>query len=219
MAIFPLMARYAQDSRESLLRAYRLAVKLLVIVALPLATIGWALADGLVSLLGGSQYLPQSADLLRIMIWYMPIGFINSVTQYVLIALGRQRYLTRAFLIGLTFSLGANAILIPALGYVASAWVMVVAELVLWIPFYTGVRRYLAPIPWAALLGRIAISGMPLLALSALWPRAHSVLGLCVGLLTYAAGLAALRVFDPEERAVLSRVLPGRWRRSPAEQA
>jgi len=219
MAIFPLMARYAQDSRESLLRAYRLAVKLLVIVALPLATIGWGLADALVSLLGGSQYLPQSADLLRIMIWYMPIGFINSVTQYVLIALGRQRYLTRAFLIGLTFSLGANAILIPALGYVASAWVMVVAELVLWIPFYTGVRRYLAPIPWAALLGRIAISGMPLLALSALWPRAHSVLGLCVGLLTYAAGLAALRVFDPEERAVLSRVLPGRWRRSPAEQA
>lgn len=27
MAIFPLMARYAQDSQESLLRAYRLAVK------------------------------------------------------------------------------------------------------------------------------------------------------------------------------------------------
>ena len=52
MAIFPLMSRYAADSKESLLRAYRLAIKILVMVALPLATVGWALADVLVAILG-----------------------------------------------------------------------------------------------------------------------------------------------------------------------
>ncbi|MBM3188239.1 MAG: hypothetical protein FJZ90_05890, partial [Chloroflexi bacterium] len=87
IAIFPLMARYAATSRDALLRAYVLAVKLLVVVALPLATVGWALSYPLIGLLGGSQYLPHAAWVLRAMVWYMPLGFINSVTQYVLISL------------------------------------------------------------------------------------------------------------------------------------
>ena len=29
------------------------------------------------------------------MIWSIPIGFVNSVTQYVLIAVNQQRFLTR----------------------------------------------------------------------------------------------------------------------------
>ncbi len=217
MAIFPLMARYAQDSRESLLRAYRLAIKLLVIVALPLATVGWGLADVLVSVLGGPQYLPESANILRVMIWYMPIGFINSVTQYVLIALNQQRYLTRAFAVGLAFSLGANLVLIASAGYMASAWVMVVAELVLLIPFYLGVRRYLAPIPWASLLGRIALCAVPLVGIPLVWPADQRLVGLLVGLAAYTAGLLALKVFDRDERDVLARVLPARWRRRAGE--
>ncbi|NLD43110.1 MAG: oligosaccharide flippase family protein [Chloroflexi bacterium] len=218
MAIFPLMARYARDSSESLLRAYRLAIKLLVMVALPVATIGWGLADVLVAILGGPQYLPQSANILRVMIWYMPIGFINSVTQYVLIALNQQRYLTRAFAWGLAFSFGANLAFIHLAGFMASAYVMVAAELVLLIPFYLGVRRYLARIPWVAILWRLVISAVPLIGLPLVLPDAQRPLALFLGLLCYVVGLAVLGVFDREERQVLARALPARLRPRAAEQ-
>ncbi len=208
MALFPLMARYAASDRDALLRAYRLAVKLLLAFAVPAALAGWALSNELIAILGGSQYLPESADILRVMIWYMPFGFINSVTQYVLIALDRQRYLTGAFVLGLAFNVVGNLVLIPRFGYMASAYVAVASELVLLIPFYAGIRRYLAPIPWPQLAWKQALSALPMALLVVLAPPAYRPLTIVPGLVAYAAGFWLLRGFDAQEREVVGRVLP-----------
>jgi O-antigen/teichoic acid export membrane protein len=208
LAIFPLMSRHAETSREALLRAYRLAIKLLVLVAIPLAVLGWAFAGELITVLGGSQYLPESASILRVMIWYMPIGFINSVTQYVLIALGQQRYLTRAFAAGLAFALLANLLGIRLFGYMASAYVAVVAEVVLLLPFYMGVRRYLAPISWGRLLWRHVAAALPLAGLLALGIGGSRLMALGPGLIAYALGLLFLGALDREERQAIGRALP-----------
>ena len=59
------------------------------------------------------------ADLaFQVIIWSIPIGFVNSVTQYVLIAVNQQHFLTRAFVMGVVFNMVGNLILIPRLGYV-----------------------------------------------------------------------------------------------------
>ena len=79
LAILPLMARYAAKCREALLRAYGLAIKRRTAMAVVLG-FGFSLASReWIALLGGSQYFPQSAEVLRVMIWYMPLGFINRI--------------------------------------------------------------------------------------------------------------------------------------------
>jgi len=208
LAIFPLMSRYAATAKDSLLRAYRLALKLLVIVAIPLAVLGSALSTELITILGGSQYLPYAASILSVMIWYMPIGFINSVTQYVLIALDQQRFLTRAFFIGLIFNVIANIVLINRFGFMAAAYVAIASELALLIPFYVGIRKHLAALPWFQLLWKQVLSALPM-ALILLSPlRRHLALSLLAGIGLYAAGLAVLRVFDEREREVVGSALP-----------
>ena len=208
IAIFPLMARYAATAKDSLLRAYQLAIKLLLIIAVPAAVLGSALSHPLISILGGSQYLPYAADILRVMIWYMPFGFINSVTQYVLIALDQQRFLTRAFAVGLAFTVIANLVLITRFGFMASAYVAVLSELVLLIPFYIGVRRHLARIPWLRLAWKQVVSALPLAALVILLPGRRLLLSLPLGLVLYVAGLGLLGVFDGEEKEAVAHVLP-----------
>lgn len=208
MAIFPLMSRYAATARGSLLRAYILAIKLLILFAIPMGVLISALSTEMVALLGGSQYLPQAALILRIMIWYMPFGFINSVTQYVLIALDKQRFLTRAFAIGLTFNVVANVLLIQRIGFIASAYVAIASELALLIPFYVGIRRHLAPIPWVRVVWKPVACAAPMALLFWLLPGRLSLLGLPVGLVLYLAGLVWLRVFDADERQVVGRVIP-----------
>jgi O-antigen/teichoic acid export membrane protein len=208
MAIFPLMSRYASDDRDALFRAYRLAVKLLLIVALPLSFAAWALAQPLLGILAGSQYLPQAADVLRVMIWYMPFGFINSVTQYVLIALDQQRFLTRAFAIGLVFNVTANLLLIPRFGYMAAAYVAVASELALLIPFGLGVRRYLMRIPWVSWVWKPALCTIPVLVLVTALPDRLDMIGAVGGLALYIVGLVLFNVFTGEEKTALGRVAP-----------
>jgi O-antigen/teichoic acid export membrane protein len=221
LAIFPLMARYAATDREALLKAYRLAIKLLVAMAVSMGFVFSLAAREWIGLLGGAQYLPQAADVLRVMIWYMPFGFINSVTQYVLIALDQQRFLTRAFAIGLAFNLLANVVLISRWGYIAAAYVAIASELALLIPFYIGIRKHLAPIPWVRLTWKVWASAAPMALLAWLLPRPLLPLALLLGLICFVGGLYLLRAFDSTERQALRRALrvdaltqrlPERWR-------
>jgi O-antigen/teichoic acid export membrane protein len=214
-AIFPLMSRYAHAENETLVKAYRLALQLLFMVSLPIAVFFTFTATPLIQILGGAAYLPDSAIALRVMIWSIPIGFVNSVTQYVLIAVNQQRFLTRAFVIGVAFTALSNWLLVPRFGAVAAAALLIPAELSLFIPFAWAVHRFVAPMPWLTLLGR------PLLASAAnlviVWALERAGLPLLValvaGMVAYLAALFLLGTFRGEEFAVLRNSLQRRLRR------
>ncbi len=209
LAIFPLMSRYAHAGKDTLARSYRLAVQLLFMAALPVAVFFTFAATPLIRILGGAAYLPDSAIALRIMIWSIPIGFINSVTQYVLIAVNQQRFLTKAFIIGVVFTGLANLAFIPRFGYVAAAVILIPAELSLFIPFSIAVHRHVAVIPWPRLLGR------PLLAAglnaAATWGLLQAgvplLFALTAGFAVYLAVLFASGAARGEEFAVLRNLL------------
>ena len=207
MAIFPLMSRYAAESHDALMRSYQFAIKLLLTIALPSAVVASFFARELVLILGGSAFL-QATPLLAVMIWYMPFGFVNSVTQYVLIALDQRSFLTRAFAIGLTFNVVANLILIEVMGYRASSFVMVASELALLIPFAWGVQRHLAPVPWLGLIWKPLVCTAPTALLMALLPHRYAIIGAVVGLVLYALGMWKLEAFGEQERLTLRKALP-----------
>ena len=85
------------------MRAYILALRLLLMISIPVAVVTPFIARELILILGGGAYLPDSMIALQLLIFFFPFSCINQVTQYVLIAIDQQRYLTRAFLIGVTF--------------------------------------------------------------------------------------------------------------------
>jgi O-antigen/teichoic acid export membrane protein len=215
-AIFPLMSRYAATSRDSLMRAYVLSLRLLLIVALPIAAAMPFIAEGLIMVLGGGEYLPDSMIALQIIIWFLPFSFVNSVTQYVLIAVGQQRFLTKAFVIGVLFNTGANLIFIPQYGYRAAAVVTILSEVSLLIPFYLAVRRHVAVMPWVELLWRqvAAAAGMALVAWALFGQSEWVAAG--AGLVVYAALLVLLGTFRDDDMQRVRRALPFGRRRQRA---
>jgi len=207
IAVFPIMSRYAASAKDSLLRAYLLSVRLLVIVALPIAMVTTALAEPLVYLLGGSQYLPHSRIALQLMIWSIPIGFINSVTNYVLIALNQQRFLTKAFALGLAFTVITNRVFIPIYSYRASALIHLFSELALLLPFYYCLRRHLAPVPWGRLLWRPALAAALMGGLMVLLRDVSLLFTIPLGSLIYLLALILLGTFSQEEIALFKSLL------------
>ena len=210
LAIFPLMARLARDSHEAMARAYILALRLLLIISLPIAVLTTFLARPLILLLGGEQFLPGSAWALQILIWSIPIGFVNSVTQYVLIAVDQQRFLTRAFAIGVAFNVVTNLIFIPRYSYLAAAATTIFSELALLIPFYYAVRRHVAPVPWIDVAWRPALAAAAMGVI--LWGGARwSLIGAAViASLLYIVVLLASGTGREADLASLLQRLPGR---------
>jgi O-antigen/teichoic acid export membrane protein len=182
LALFPLMSRLARRDGDSLLRSYVLSLRLLVMISLPIAAAVTFLARPMVYIVGGPQYLDVPGEFyafgrtipymgggdlaLQIIIWSIPFGFVNSVTQYALIAVKQQHYLTRAFIIGVIFNVGANLVLIPHFGYVAAAGTTVASEICLLIPFAWSVRRHVGTVPWFSISARPILATLAMLGLT-----------------------------------------------------
>jgi O-antigen/teichoic acid export membrane protein len=208
LAIFPLMSRFASNSRDSLIRAYLLSLRLMLLLALPLAVGTPFVAEELIHFLAGDKFLPDSAIVLQLLIWFLPFSFINQVTQYVLIAIHQQRQLTRAFVIGVLFNVITNLIFIPLYGYKAAAVTTVLSEWSLLIPFYLLIRKNLCIIPW------VDITWRPLVA--------AAIMGVClwlpgdisflmttlIGGIVYLVSLALLGGLSQPDMDVLWRAVP-----------
>ncbi len=203
-SLFPAMSRMAAQRDESLARAYTLALKLLVIAALPLAVASAFLAEPLVGILGGREFLPNGALALAIMAWSMPIGWINSVTNYALIAAGQQRALTRAFVTGLAFNVITNALFIPAFSFVAAAVTTIFSEIVEGAAFYVSVRNHIGPVDWIAVLAKPFLAAGVMAGLTGLFAAGGmALIGLVLGVAAYGAVLWLGHALAPQERAML----------------
>lgn len=206
-AVFPLLSRRAASDRDGMRRAYAGTLRLLLLIAFPVAMGFSVLATPLIGGLSGAEYLPGGAWALALTIWYLPLSFVNGLTQYVVIALGRQRSITLAFGLTAVFNLLMNVLLVPRYGFIASALITIASELVLFLPLRRvliaeGVAPQLGALmlrPWWAAIGM----GVTM----ALAASIHLIVALVVALPVYAALLSAFGTFTAADRHLLARVL------------
>ena len=210
MALLPVMSRQAREDRAALKRTYALGIKLLVSTALPIAVLFTFLAEALTVVLGGAAFLPDGAIATQLMMWSIPIGWMNSLTQYVLIALDLQRRITWAFIAAVSFNIVANLIFVPQYGYRAAALITIASEAILLVPFGLLLRGALGTINWPELVWRPLVATGMMLAFTAAGWAAHPVIGVVLGMLAYPVVLLALRPFDEAEIARLRPLLPGK---------
>ncbi len=212
MALLPSMSRQAHEDRAALKRNYQMAIKLLFSTALPIAVIFTFIAYFLTEALGGREFIPDGAIATQLMIWSIPIGWMNSLTQYVLIALDMQRRITTAFVVAVSFNIISNWLLIPRYGYQAAALTTIASELMLLIPFALLLRGALGPLNWFNLLWKpLAAGAVMFITLGLLYP-AQPLLALLLAVTLYGGLLLGLRVLDTDEMARLLPLLPGRVR-------
>ncbi len=203
LAVFPLLSRHAAGDRARLTRVCSVALKALLVLALPIAVGTTILAEPIILLLAGPSYLPEAARALQVLIWFLPFSFVNGLTQYILIALDRQRAITAGFVIGTAFNLTANLLLIPTYGYLAASAVTVASELVLLVPFWRVIQRELPDVSLARLGWRPASAALIMAGPVWLAAGVSSILAILVGALAYGVALVALRALDADDWAML----------------
>ena len=202
LAAFPLMARAAEDPK-SLARWAARTWRVLISLAAPAVVLLFAFSEPLVGTLLGRDFLPFTAQALAILIWFLPLSFLNGTLQYVVISLDRQWWLTPAFLVTTLFNVGANLALVPAFGFQAAAATTIASEAVLlvmlaWILRRDHLLRHLVqPVLRPALAaGCLALTVWLLRGLP--WiPAAAAGLGVYAGVLALSGGIDR-SIFSPD---------------------
>ena len=208
LALFPIISREIKNSLDAARRMYQMSLKLMLLLALPIAAVTSFMAYPLVDLLAGDQFLPQGAIALQLVIWSIPIGWLNSVTNYVLIALGLERMQPRAFALAVGFNVVANLLFIPAFTYVAASVTTILSEVVLLIVFSYYLQQRLPGLNWFRFAWRPLLATAAMIVAMWFGGQLHLAAGMALGLGVYAAGLWLLRVFGHEERRILHAILP-----------
>ena len=208
LALFPIISREIEKAMASAQRMYTMSLKLMLLLALPIAAFTTFLAYFLVRLLAGPQYLPNGAIALQIVIWSIPFGWLNSVTNYVLISLGLERMQPRAFILAVGFNIVTNVLFIPRYSFVAASVTTILSEVVLMAVFAYYLRQRMRGVNLLALMWRPWLVTLVMVAAMWLGGQIHLVIGLIAGALIYPAGLLLLRVIGEDERRVLAAILP-----------
>jgi O-antigen/teichoic acid export membrane protein len=223
LALFPRMARHAVNDRPRLTFEYTFILKALLLLSVPIIILTVWFAPLFITIVTGGKagYLPDSAVALQILIFFLPFSFVNGVTQYVLIALDKQKLITVAFAVTVVFNVAANLILIPWLGINGAAIATVLSEIVLLGPFVWWANRELGAVPLLSLVWRplaagaaAALLGWLLLPFAQRWQAGtlDFVLFLAMGGLLAVAYLAVLLALRPFTSSELSTLRTALWR-------
>ncbi len=211
LAIFPMLSRLSTGSTDAMQRALIVSVKLLTWIAVPITVATVFIAEPLILFFAGAAYLPDSAIALQWLIFFLPFSFINSVVHYVLIALNEQRFLTRAFLIGLVFNIAANLLAIPALTYRGAALVTVFSEFALLVPFYYALRKHMPPLPILDIFWRPTLAGIAMGAVLYVLVAQNIVVALFAASIVYGIVLLLTGALGADEWLLLGKLVPKRF--------
>jgi O-antigen/teichoic acid export membrane protein len=186
----------------------------LLLAAFPVAVATTVLAPDLVRLFAGRQeapmYLNVSDRALAILIWFLPLSYVNGLTQYILIALNRQGAITRAFAAMSAFNLAANLTLLtlfPGSGIYIASVLTVLSEAILYLAYLPLLRREHAAQPLFTLAWRPALAALVMGAAMLAVVQLHWLAALAVAPPVYLAALWISGAFGAEERALARRVL------------
>jgi O-antigen/teichoic acid export membrane protein len=162
-AMYPSLTRESAKAPAVLAWATQRSLRLLVVIALPLAVGTSIMASQILPFLYHDSYLP-AIPALQVIIWVLPFMYVSNFLGYVVLIQWKERKGSRSVLISSALNLAANSLLVPRFGFMAAAIVTVVTEVVLVGQFIWILRPLTREIDWTWILQRplLATAGMGL---------------------------------------------------------
>jgi len=205
-ALFPIFSNFYASSRQALVIVYTKAVKILLIIILPVAIGTTVLAPRLIRLFYGVQFA-NSAAALRILIWACVVIFVNYVLTQLLIAMGKQKFNARFTLICAGFNIILNLMLIPLLSYIGASIVTLVTEALLFGLCFYVVSKELEVIPLIGIAIKPLIASLFMASVLLLIRQAPLMLTIPLSAAVYGIAILLLRTFDRSDFLILKEAV------------
>lgn len=125
--VFPLFSRYIFEEKKKFVFLANKVFKVFSLFVFPLVIGVWFVADRIMLVVGGDQFLP-SGDVLKILIFSLGCIFFGQIFNAILLAANRQKNLMYVLALCAAFNLSVNIFVIPRYSYIGAAVVSVFTE-------------------------------------------------------------------------------------------
>jgi O-antigen/teichoic acid export membrane protein len=205
-SIYPVLSHLFVHSPDGYRRAKSLSIRYTVVLLLPVAAGIHGLAEPVMRLLFGTEFV-QAAPILRVVIWTLVPYGVTKVLASSLFASDRQVVDLNVNLLGLGANLALNLLLIPRYGAVGCAWATLISMMFFLACQLFFLRREMVPILRQAAIVRPVMAAAALAAFLALTPDWLLPFRVAGGALVYMTLVFALQVVTVGE---LRRLMPER---------
>lgn len=206
MVVLPLFAKQFARDREQLVVISGQIIRLLFGAGLFVAFVLATLAGRIIAIFG-KDFGPQSQLALEILVWTIPLIYVDYVLIYLLVASGHQRKNAIAAFFCAILNITLNYILIPYYSYKGAATATVATQVLLMLLSAHFVRKPLPSFKMCKYIPRVAAAGA--LAGAALWLTngLGSELQCVVTLSVFAACLLLFKGVTKGDKELLSQLL------------
>ena len=206
-AMVPTLSRSYIDDPAAVQRWIKRSIKYIILLSLPAAAGGLAVAYPLVRLVLTPEYLP-SALVLQILVWDMPFLMFAAFCGNVTTVVGLEKSAARIYTINALVNIGLNYIFIPRYGMLAAAVITVVTDLVSAIQFILLLHRQFQFKQLASLFGRALAASGVMVGVVWLLGQQNLYLMVSIGAASYAILAIAFRIIQKEEWELVKRFVP-----------
>ena len=150
-SVLPLISKYAQEDRNKLKEIFEKCFTFLLGAGIIAATLTFVLAPFGVWVVAGPEF-SGSVLALRILALSLAVSYLNHLTGYTMIALGKQWYSLGVATLALIVNFGLNLYFIPRYSYVAAAWITLLTEGMIVLISVWLLHKFIGvtPRPWQA---------------------------------------------------------------------
>ena len=205
MSLLPLMSSYFKTSEDKLIRIYTLAVRYLLIIALPIAVGTVFIADNAILLIYKAPFA-DSATVLRILIWAVMFGMVQLVFLNVLVAIDRQKLIMLSTAFCAAVNMVLNFILIPVMSYDGAAIATVATSAVLTLSMFYFISKHLRVIPVHKILIKPMLAVFVMGASMYYLPNLNIVVLVLLAATVYIVTLLGLKGFTTDDLELLKRM-------------
>jgi O-antigen/teichoic acid export membrane protein len=204
-AVFPVFSSLHLSSHETLKLSYQKSFKYLALLSVPVAVGTTVLAPEIVLLIYKSAFTP-SIIILQILIWAIPITFLNYIFGTILPAMNRQNVLLKVTFLSMIFNIALNLVLIPTYSYVGAAVVTVATELFIFVLCLFILSKTFSTVRLQEVFFKPAVASLIML-LFLLYIKTNLFLEIAMGAIIYFVVLIVIRTFNDDDWDILRQIM------------
>jgi O-antigen/teichoic acid export membrane protein len=208
-SIFPVMATFYEKSENSLKFAFERSIKYMAIFGIPIATGITLFANKIVLLVYGGSYFP-SVLALQILIWSVPLIFIDSAFSYLFSSMNKQATVAKIMGIVAFFNIILNIILIPFYSYIGASIVTLASDMIT-LPlmmFVLSKTEFKLPFKLLKDITKVLISSIVMLIPLIVLNDLNMFLVILISALVYIVTFLSIKGLDDEDIKIIKNILP-----------